>query len=132
MIHRRRRGTALVETKKGVLVVAWESKIFMLPGGGANFFETRKKAAMRELEEETGLKAKSAKYLFKYLGPVFVNNKDGKTYQNDAKVYLIQAEGKPKPANEVKHIAYWKPGSRLKVMPGAKIALDKYFREFKD
>lgn len=130
MIHRRRRGSALVETKKGVLVVAWESKIFMLPGGGANFFETRKRAAIRELEEETGLKAKSAKYLFKYAGPQFKHN-NGKMYRNYAKVYLIKAEGKPKPANEVKHIAYWKPGSKLNVMAGAKIALDKYFKEFK-
>ena len=130
MVHIRRRGAALVKTKKGILVVAWASKEFMLPGGGARFFETRKRAAIRELEEETGLKAKNAKYIFTYLGPEYKNEK-GRLQRNNAKVFLIEAEGKPKPSNEVKHIAYWKPGSKLKLMKGAKIALGMYYKNFK-
>jgi 8-oxo-dGTP pyrophosphatase MutT (NUDIX family) len=130
MIHKRRRGAAIVETKKGILVVSWDKKLFMLPGGGANFLETRRKAAIRELEEETGLKAKSAEYLFNYITPVF-NNRKGEPTRNHAKVYLIEAEGIAKPKSEVKHIDYWKPGSKLKLMAGATIALEKYFKEFK-
>ena len=130
MVHKRRRGTAIVETSKGILVVAWESKLFMLPGGGAKFWESRKRAAMRELYEETRLKAKSAKYLFSYIGPEH-KNENGRVQRNHAKVFLIKTEGKAKPSHEVKHIAFWKPGSRIKLMKGAKIALDRYLKEFK-
>jgi hypothetical protein len=35
MVHRRRRGTAIVETPKGILVASERRKIFLLPGGGA-------------------------------------------------------------------------------------------------
>jgi len=42
----RRRGTAIVETPNGILVVAGRSKKFMLPGGGAEKRESRKRAAM--------------------------------------------------------------------------------------
>lgn len=131
MIKKRRRGAALVETNKGILVVAWKEKNlgFMIPGGGANFFERRKKAAIRELEEETGLKAVSAKYLFKFKGPIF-KNKKGKLQQNHSKVFLIRTEGKPKPKNEVKHIAYWKPGSKINLMKGAQMLLDIYQKNF--
>jgi 8-oxo-dGTP pyrophosphatase MutT (NUDIX family) len=128
MVRKRRRGAAIVETKKGILVVSWDKKLFMLPGGGANFFESRKRAAIRELKEETGLKAKSTKYLFNYITPIF-NNKNGEPTRNHAKVYLIEAEGIAKPKSEVKYIAYWKPGSKLKLMAGAKIALEKYIEQ---
>ena len=37
----RRRGVAIVENSKGILVVAGHSKKFMLPGGGANRWESR-------------------------------------------------------------------------------------------
>jgi len=53
-IKKRRRGTAIVETSKGILVTSGSSKIFILPGGGANKRETRLVAAIRELKEETG------------------------------------------------------------------------------
>ena len=131
MIKRRRRGAALVKTQKGILVVAWKDKSlgFMIPGGGANFFETRKKAAIRELEEETGLKTISAKYLFKFKGHIF-KNKQGKWKRNYSKVFLVKAEGKPRPKNEVKHIAYWKPKSKIKLMKGAQMLLDIYKKKF--
>jgi ADP-ribose pyrophosphatase YjhB (NUDIX family) len=131
MIRKRRRSAALVKTQKGILIVAWKDKNrgFMIPGGGAKFLETRKRAAIRELEEETGLKAKSAKYLFKFIGPIF-KNKEGKLQRNHSKVFLIEAEGKPRPKNEVKHIAYWTPKSKIKLMKGAQMLLDIYKKRY--
>jgi 8-oxo-dGTP diphosphatase len=131
MLRKRRRGAALVKTKKGILVVAWKEKHlgFMIPGGGANLFETRKKAAMRELEEETGLKAKNAKYLFKFKGPIF-RDKKGRLSQNYSKVFLVEAEGKARPRNEVKYIDYWKPGKKINLMKGAQMLLDIYQEKF--
>ena len=57
MVYNRRRGTAIVEFPEGILVVSQGSEYFMLPGGGANKGESRRKAAIRELKEETGLKS---------------------------------------------------------------------------
>jgi ADP-ribose pyrophosphatase YjhB (NUDIX family) len=56
MVFNRRRGTVIVEFPDGILVVSQESESFMLAGGGANKGESRRKAAMRELQEETRLK----------------------------------------------------------------------------
>jgi 8-oxo-dGTP pyrophosphatase MutT (NUDIX family) len=131
MVKIRRRGAAIVETKKGILVVAWEKGDFMIPGGGAHFWETRRMAAKRELEEETGLKVKSSKFLFKYIGPEH-KNKKGKLQRNNAKVFLMNVEGNPKALNEIKRIGYWKPGSKIKLMKGAQMALDIYLGKFRN
>ena len=48
----RRRGTVIVETKKGILLTADENKLFVTPGGGARKNESRMQAAIRELKEE--------------------------------------------------------------------------------
>ena len=46
----RRKGVALVETEKGILMVREKGhRNFSLPGGGTNKGESRKDAAMREL-----------------------------------------------------------------------------------
>ena len=64
MVLIRRKGVAIVDSPKGILVVAGKTKVFHLPGGGTKKGEDRKKAAVRELHEETGLKTKRIKYLF--------------------------------------------------------------------
>lgn len=114
----RRRGTAIVVNKKGIhegiLVTAMRNKVFLLPGGGAKKGESRKRAAIRELYEETGLRATSVKYLFSI-----------KTSM-DHKVFLIKASGHPRPRMEIKHIAWWKPGSKIRISKGTRKIIYHY------
>src|SRR4030042_5571134 len=113
MTRIRRRGGALVDTPKGILVVAGRRKIFTLPGGGADKGESRRHATMRELREETGLKTKKRAYLFSYHGGKWHTRKG--SVKNHAKVFLINAYGHARPRHEIKHTAYWKPGCKLKI-----------------
>ena len=87
MTRIRRKGAAIVDTPHGILVVLGRSRKFVLPGGGANKGESRKKAAIRELYEETGLKTKKITYLFRYVGSRF-HTRRGEV-RNHAKVFLI-------------------------------------------
>ena len=122
----RRRGTAIVDTSKGILIAS-HHKTWLLPGGGANKGESREKATIRELREETGLKATSCKYLFEYNEP-----DDGRKIRNLHKVFLIEAEGKPKPNHhDVHHLAFWKSGSDIVLSPTTKTIVERYLNEFK-
>jgi len=48
MVHRRR-GTTIVDTPNGILVVSEGGRTYYLPGGVARKGESRRKAAIREL-----------------------------------------------------------------------------------
>jgi len=124
MVRIRRKGVALVDTSKGILVVAGRRKIFALPGGGADKGESRKHAAMRELREETGLFTKKRTYLFSYYGGKWHTRKG--SVKNHAKVFLIRAYGHARPRHEIKHIAYWKPGCKLRISSGTEKLIKKY------
>ncbi|NJL43716.1 MAG: NUDIX domain-containing protein [Nitrosarchaeum sp.] len=128
-IRKRRRGTAIVETSKGILVTSGRSKIFILPGGGANKGETRTVAAIRELKEETGLTANYVKVLFRYAGRVHKSHSGG-FFQDHHTVCLIKADGIPKPKHEIKHIAYYHPDSDIKISKTTQEIIDK-FQEYK-
>jgi 8-oxo-dGTP diphosphatase len=118
----RRRGTAIVDTPSGILVVAGRRMRFMLPGGGAQKGETRRDAAIRELKEETGLTAKNSNYLFSYDDP-----KDGRRVRSLHKVFLIEAEGVPRPDNhEVRYVEYWRRGLDLQLSDSTRAIIDKY------
>ncbi len=122
----RRRGTAIVDTPKGILIAS-HHKTWLLPGGGANRGESRERAAIRELREETGLRATSCKYLFEYDEP-----DDGRRIRNLHKVFLIEAEGKPRPNHrDVHHLAFWKSGSDIVLSPTTKTIVERYLNEFK-
>ena len=125
-ISARRRGTAIVETDKGILVTAGRSKVFLLPGGGADRHESRTQAAMRELREETGLKPLHAKFLFRHLGRVLKSHGHG-YFQDHHTVVLIEAIGNPRPSHEIKYVDYYKPGSKLHISGVTKEILNKYY-----
>ncbi len=125
MIRVRRKGIAIVHTSKGILMVAGRRKLFSLPGGGANKGESRKMAAIRELKEETGLKTKNVKYLFSYFGNKWLTY-SGKLVKNHTKVFLITTEGIARPEHEIKHIAFWKSGSKLRISKGTERVIHKY------
>ena len=129
MSNKRRKGVAIVETKRGILVGAIKDT-FILPGGGARPWESRKRAAIRELHEETGLKTKNISYLFSDLGIEWRDHR-GRIVRNHSKVFLIEPEGTPRPSHEVKKIAFYKPGSKLKIGVGSKKIIDMYLKRYK-
>lgn len=123
----RRRGTAIVETKKGILVTASRHGPFLLPGGGAEKWESRRRATKRELKEETGLESYDCKYLFTYNEPKY--NSDGKKrkIRNLHKVFLIKATGTPKPNyHDVSRIDYWTLNSNINISKTTRIIINKY------
>lgn len=128
MLHKRRKGLAIVDSKRGILVVSPDKKTFILPGGGAGFFERRKRAAVRELREETGLKAIEVKYLFTDIGPDWKNHR-GKMVRDYCKVFLVKAEGVPKPKHEMKRIAFWKSGSRINLGDYSRKLIERYLKD---
>jgi 8-oxo-dGTP diphosphatase len=103
VIGKRRRGTAIVDTPDGILVVSRDDRTFYLPGGGAEKGESRRDAAVRELLEETGLVATDCQFLFEY--PSFTNNH---------KVFLMDTTGVAEPGNEIRYVDFF-DGSNLKV-----------------
>lgn len=92
-----------MDTPKGILLVRERSGFYSLPGGGARRQESRLAAAIRELEEETGLHTVESKFLFEHRG-----------HFNSHKVFLLRAAGVPTPKKEVKGIRYY-DGSNTKI-----------------
>lgn len=129
MSDKRRKGVAIVDTKKGILIGATYDT-FILPGGGAKPWESRKKAAIRELYEETGLKTKRIKYLFRDVGIKWRDHKN-RLIRNYSKVFLVEVEGIPRPSNEIKKIAFYKLGSKIKLGEGSKKIINIYLKKYK-
>jgi 8-oxo-dGTP diphosphatase len=103
LVRKRRRGTAIVDTPKGILVVSRDNRMFFLPGGGAEGDETRREAAIRELKEETNLWALDCCFLFEFT-----------SFLNSHKVFLMETAGVATPGNEIRYIDYF-DGSNLRV-----------------
>lgn len=124
MGYRQRRGTAIVETDKGILVTAGHGKVFITPGGGAKRNESRMQAAIRELKEETGLEPYFAMALFRFTGP------QHRTHQDLHTVYYIKAKGTPRPKHEVKHVAFYASDSDTRLSSSTKEIISRFY-EFK-
>lgn len=133
-ILKRIRGTALVDTSKGILLVRTKtSGDFILPGGGGEQGETPEQAMSRELKEETGLVAQEHRYLFGLKGSIFKDDmhSKGKLTQNHHSVFLVKARGRPKPMSETVEIAYYKPGSKIKIGKNSARIIGKYNSQIK-
>jgi 8-oxo-dGTP pyrophosphatase MutT (NUDIX family) len=130
-IQKRRRGTAIVETNQGIIIVSGKrEEFYLLPGGGAEPYESRRQAAIRELEEETGLKATSTIYLFTHIGGTYQYK--NKFFKNHHKVFLIKANGIPESRNEIKYIKYYNPGDQTKLSKSTNAILEKYLSNKKE
>ncbi len=125
MTHKRRHGVAIVDMEEGIVVVSGRRRLFLLPGGGARKGESRERAAIRELKEETGLVAYSCEFLFQHVGSKHRSYRGG-YFRNYSKVFLIKAIGKARPRNETKHIAYYRPECDIKIYYNTKLMIDKY------
>jgi 8-oxo-dGTP diphosphatase len=127
MVHLRRRGTAIVDSPEGILVVSESGNRYSLPGGNARKGESRRKAATRELREETGLKAVNCVYLFEYAGGGIHKDMKGGFFKTVHKVFLVETEGVPRPRKEVKHICYF-DGSDVNLHDSSRKIIERYKR----
>ena len=95
---KKRRATIIYENENGILLTRISNEPWLLPGGHAEYNEPRIIAAIRELYEETKLKAVDVNYLFDFESTYYLH-----------KVFLIHAHGKPEPSNEVTSFNYYHP-----------------------
>jgi hypothetical protein len=114
--YQRRRGTAIVDTPQGIIVVQQGHAKFLLPGGGARHGESRLQAAIRELREETGLFAENTQFLFQH---------------QCSKVFLVKSNGIPKADNEISHIEYYKKDSTIQLSFNTKLIIERYWNMIK-
>ena len=113
--YERKRGTAIIDTPQGILVVRQGRARFLLPGGGVKTGESRLEAAVRELREETGLIAYEVRFLFEY---------------QKSKVFLIKADGTPRPRHEIGQIGYYTRDSSIPLSWNTKQIIEKYWDAF--
>lgn len=105
-------------------MVSEGGKSYSLPGGGARGKESREDAAIRELNEETGLKTVDCFYLFEFKGGIHKDYRGG-FFRDAHRVFRMKTVGDARPRKEIKHIAYY-DGSNVDLSYGTKKILEKY------
>ena len=105
-------------------MVSLDGKTFTLPGGGAKPDESEREAAIRELMEETGMRATGLTYLFGFTGLLHKGSRGG-YFRNAHKVFLVKATGAPEPRHEIVRVAFYK-GSGLKLSVSAQKIIERY------
>lgn len=117
VVKKEKRGTALVEYDFGILVVS-RNKMgpYSLPGGHVEKNEPVICTAIRELSDETTLKAISATYLFKHTSS-----------KREHHVIKIDANGVAHPKKEIRFVAYYTLESDIKLSKSAKNIISKYY-----
>jgi 8-oxo-dGTP diphosphatase len=114
-ITKRRRASAIVERPEGIVLVLMRHMGAMLPGGGIKSGESDHDAALRELNEETGLIAEHAVFLFQYESVAQTNA-----------IFWVQAHGRPRPCNEIDQIAYYHTNTQLRLSPETQTILRRF------
>lgn len=129
-IRYRRRGTAIIETDRGILLTAGRfGKPFMLPGGGAKRGESRFMAALRELTEETGLLPYAAEIIFKHKGKIRPTMSGRHKFQDHHTVCLVKASGIPRAGGgDAKRIGYYYPGCNIRISTTTKEIIERYYK----
>ena len=129
-VQYRRRGTAIVETDRGILLTAGRhGKPFILPGGGANRGESRFLAALRELTEETGLLPYTAEIIFTHKGEIRPTMSGRHKFQDHHTVCLVKASGVPRPGGgDAKRISYYYPGCNVWISNTTKEIIERYYQ----
>ncbi|WP_156485865.1 NUDIX domain-containing protein [Crenobacter luteus] len=116
--HLAHRATAIIELADGVLVTAAAGQRLGLPGGKANRGELRSQALIRELREQIGLRVHNMLYLFDHLTP-----------HTSHKVYLVIAQGVPRPQGETERIGVLaSPDGEPETTPETRAILRRYAR----
>lgn len=96
----KRIGAFIIRDKKLLLVSGNGSEIYWSPGGRIEKGETPEQCLTRELDEEIGVKVKSARlYMHQTAEPRMFNNKQ--LPEIDNYYYLVETEGEIKPSNEI-------------------------------
>lgn len=126
----RRRGTAVVETERGILLTAGRiGKPFMLPGGGAKKGESRFMAALREMTEETGLLPYAAEIIFTHKGKIRPTKSGRHSFQDQHTVCFVKASGSPRPGGgDAKRIAYYSPGCNVWISTTTEEIIERYYQ----
>lgn len=129
IIAKRRRGTAIIETDKGILLTSGNGESYSLPGGGARLGESRIIATIREIVEETRLKPYAVEIIFKHLGEIKPTWSGTGYFQDHHTVCLVKATGEASPgARDVKYISYYRPGNDVKISKTTQEIIDKYYQ----
>jgi ADP-ribose pyrophosphatase YjhB (NUDIX family) len=126
VVYSKTRGTAIVDSPNGVLVVTGNEKTYYLPGGRARPGESCKMAAIRELNEETGLIATDTTYLFDYEDSDLRKDRKGDFFRDSHKVFQIESIGKAVPKMEITSLTYFN-GSNARISRATRKILEKYY-----